>query len=245
MHHDPTFWLLARASGLTAYVVLTLSVLAGLVLKSRPFQRLRAPSVAEVHKTLALHGPRRARTARRLARARHDREGLAGLLVPGLVTYRPAAVAAGVVAALAARRSHCVVLVAATHRNADVAPPALVHLRALRRSRRSTESRQAPTRRGRGQPRSTSARSGPSSPRQPGAPFPFHQPVGSDNHERSNTVSSYRVTIDPPESLQRFRIPASTLPRRSFGSRQEPLGDGGHGGDRPTPQRSRRPPPVR
>ena len=38
MHHDPTFWLLARASGLTAYVVLTLSVLAGLVLKSRPFR---------------------------------------------------------------------------------------------------------------------------------------------------------------------------------------------------------------
>ena len=56
MHHDPTFWLLARASGLTAYVVLTFSVLAGLVLKSRPVQRLRAPSVAEVHKTLALTG---------------------------------------------------------------------------------------------------------------------------------------------------------------------------------------------
>ena len=37
MTHDPTFWLLARASGLTAYVLLTLSVLAGLVLKSRPF----------------------------------------------------------------------------------------------------------------------------------------------------------------------------------------------------------------
>ena len=30
MRHDPTFWLLARASGLTAYVMLTLSVLAGL-----------------------------------------------------------------------------------------------------------------------------------------------------------------------------------------------------------------------
>ena len=31
---DPTFWLLARASGLTAYVLLTLSVLAGLAVKS-------------------------------------------------------------------------------------------------------------------------------------------------------------------------------------------------------------------
>ena len=32
MRHDPTFWLLARASGLTAYVLLTLSILAGLML---------------------------------------------------------------------------------------------------------------------------------------------------------------------------------------------------------------------
>ena len=39
MRSDPTFWLLARASGLTAYVLLTVSVLAGLVLKSRPFGR--------------------------------------------------------------------------------------------------------------------------------------------------------------------------------------------------------------
>ena len=36
MHHDPTFWLLARASGLAAYAVLTLSVLAGLVLEVAP-----------------------------------------------------------------------------------------------------------------------------------------------------------------------------------------------------------------
>ena len=31
MTHDPTFWLLARSAGFTAYVLLTLSVLAGLV----------------------------------------------------------------------------------------------------------------------------------------------------------------------------------------------------------------------
>ena len=31
MRHDPTFWLLARAFGLTAYVMLTLSVLVGLM----------------------------------------------------------------------------------------------------------------------------------------------------------------------------------------------------------------------
>ena len=28
MTHDPTFWLLARAGGFTAYILLTLSVLA-------------------------------------------------------------------------------------------------------------------------------------------------------------------------------------------------------------------------
>lgn len=100
MHHDPTFWLLARASGLAAYTTLTLSVLAGLVLKSRPFRSLRAPDVVEIHKTLVLTGLG--------ALALHGisivldttvKVSLAGLLVPGLVTYRPAAVAAGVVSA--------------------------------------------------------------------------------------------------------------------------------------------------
>jgi predicted ferric reductase len=100
MHHDPTFWLLARASGLTAYLVLTLSVLAGLVLKSRPFARLRASTVTEVHKTLALtglgalvlHGVS-------LVLDSTVKVTPAALLVPGLVSYRPAAVAVGVLAA--------------------------------------------------------------------------------------------------------------------------------------------------
>jgi len=53
---DPTFWLIARASGLTAYVLLTASVLAGLVLKSRPFRGLRPAAVADTHRFLALLG---------------------------------------------------------------------------------------------------------------------------------------------------------------------------------------------
>src|SRR6478752_6381073 len=54
MTHDPTFWLLARASGLTAYVLLTLSVLAGLTVKSRPFGRaLKAASATDTHKFLS------------------------------------------------------------------------------------------------------------------------------------------------------------------------------------------------
>ena len=56
MRHDPTFWLLARASGLTAYVMLTFSVLAGLVLKSRPFRSLKPAAVTDLHRILAMLG---------------------------------------------------------------------------------------------------------------------------------------------------------------------------------------------
>jgi sulfoxide reductase heme-binding subunit YedZ len=98
---DPTFWLLARASGLTAYILLTLSVLAGLVLRSRPFGRaVKASSVMDLHRLLALlglaslgvHG-----TALLLDRT--VRMPVAGLFVPGSSPYRPVAVALGVVAA--------------------------------------------------------------------------------------------------------------------------------------------------
>lgn len=101
MKTDPTFWLLARASGWTAYALLTASVLAGLVLKSRPFGRaLKPASVTDTHRFLALlglgmlvlHGGT-------LMLDPTLRMPLAGLFVPGSSPYRPAAVAAGVVAA--------------------------------------------------------------------------------------------------------------------------------------------------
>jgi sulfoxide reductase heme-binding subunit YedZ len=101
MTHDPTFWLLARASGLTAYALLTLSVLAGLVVKSRPFGRaVRAASATDVHRffallglgMIALHG-----IALVLDSTVHV--SFAALVLPFASAYRPAAVAAGVVAA--------------------------------------------------------------------------------------------------------------------------------------------------
>ncbi len=99
-HHDPTFWLLARAGGLAAYFVLTLSVLAGLTLKARPFAGLRAARVAEIHKTLALTGlGALALHAGALVLDSTVKVTPAALLVPGLVTYRPVAVAAGVIGA--------------------------------------------------------------------------------------------------------------------------------------------------
>lgn len=98
---DPTFWILARASGLTAYMLLTLSVLAGLTVKSRPFGRaLKAAPATDTHKFLswlalgavAIHA-----LALTLDRTVHI--GLGALLVPGLSSYRPVATGLGVVAA--------------------------------------------------------------------------------------------------------------------------------------------------
>lgn len=104
MKTDPTFWLLARASGLTAYVLLTCSVLAGLVLKSRPFGRaLKAGTVADVHRMLALLGlGMLALHAAALLLDGTIRMPLAGLFVPGASPYRPLPVALGVVACEAA-----------------------------------------------------------------------------------------------------------------------------------------------
>lgn len=97
---DPTFWIVARATGVTAYVLITLSMLAGSILKSRPFASLRPAAVMEVHKTLAvlgigaigLHG---------LALVLDTAVpiSLPALVVPGLSSYRPLWTGLGVVAA--------------------------------------------------------------------------------------------------------------------------------------------------
>ena len=101
MTHDPTFWLLARAAGLTAYVLLTLSVIAGLVLKSRPFGKaLRPATVTDVHRTLALLGlGALALHGTALVLDTTVKVTPLGLLVPGLVGYRPLATSLGVIAA--------------------------------------------------------------------------------------------------------------------------------------------------
>lgn len=101
MKTDPTFWLLARASGLTAYALLTASVLAGLVLKSRPFGRaLRAATVTDVHRFLALLGlAMLGLHGGALVLDRTVKITPAALLVPGASGYRPLPVALGVAAA--------------------------------------------------------------------------------------------------------------------------------------------------
>jgi sulfoxide reductase heme-binding subunit YedZ len=99
--HDPTFWLLARASGLTAYVLLTLSVLAGLVVKSRPFGRsVKTASATDVHRFLALLGLGML-TLHGLTLVLDStvNVSLTTLVVPFASAYRATPVAAGVVAA--------------------------------------------------------------------------------------------------------------------------------------------------
>jgi sulfoxide reductase heme-binding subunit YedZ len=98
---DPTFWILARTSGLTAYALMTMAVLAGLVLKSRPFGRaLKPASVTDVHRFLsvlalgavAIHGAA-------LVLDSTVKIGPSALLVPGLAPYRPVWASFGVVSA--------------------------------------------------------------------------------------------------------------------------------------------------
>jgi len=97
---DPTFWLLARASGMTAYALLTASILAGLVLKARPLRALEPAAVMDTHRFLALvglgaislHG-----SALLLDRTIHLTP--VALLVPGASPYRPVPVGIGVLAA--------------------------------------------------------------------------------------------------------------------------------------------------
>jgi len=100
VRHDPTFWILARAAGLTAYVLLTASMLAGLTLKSRVLGRAVKPSaVTDVHRALALGGLG-ALVLHGVALVMDATVRVTPLarLGPGLVDYRTWWVGAGVIA---------------------------------------------------------------------------------------------------------------------------------------------------
>jgi sulfoxide reductase heme-binding subunit YedZ len=101
MTKDPTFWIVSRAAGITAYALITCSMLAGLVLKSRPFgKRVKPATVTDLHRFLTT-----------LALAAIAVHGLAllgdttvtidplGLVVPGRISYRPVWTGLGVVTA--------------------------------------------------------------------------------------------------------------------------------------------------
>jgi sulfoxide reductase heme-binding subunit YedZ len=101
MSSAPTFWIEARASGMLAFALLTVSVIAGLVLKSRPFgTALKPATVTDTHRFLALlclgatgiHGAA-------LVLDSTVQLSVLGLVVPGLGSYRPLWVGIGIVAA--------------------------------------------------------------------------------------------------------------------------------------------------
>jgi sulfoxide reductase heme-binding subunit YedZ len=99
--HDPTFWLLARASGFTAYVLLTLSVLAGLAVKTRPLgARIRPAAQTDTHRALALAGiGALCLHAVALVLDQTVKLPLRALVLPLASPYRPVAVTVGVLAA--------------------------------------------------------------------------------------------------------------------------------------------------
>jgi sulfoxide reductase heme-binding subunit YedZ len=101
MTHDPTFWIIARAAGLVAYGLLTASVLAGIVLKARPFGKaLKPAAVTDIHRFLAMLGlGALAIHGTSLVLDKTVNITPLALLVPGLVPYRPLWTSVGVVAA--------------------------------------------------------------------------------------------------------------------------------------------------
>ncbi len=101
MRTDPTFWILARASGMTAYVLVTWSMIAGLVLKSRPLgTRVKPASVTDVHRFLAFMAV--VATAIHGLALVYDTAvpiDLVSLVVPGRIAYRPLWTGVGIVGA--------------------------------------------------------------------------------------------------------------------------------------------------
>ena len=100
MTGDPTFWILARSTGVVAYALLSGTVIAGLTARSRPLRALPPAATVDVHRFLSLlalmavglHGVF-------LALDTSVRIPVLALLVPGASPYRPLWVGSGVAAA--------------------------------------------------------------------------------------------------------------------------------------------------
>lgn len=100
MNGLPTVWLTARAAGVTAYVLLTLSMLAGLMLTTRPLgRRVSGSTVMEIHRSLTIGGLVAVGVHGLALMADHTVDiSWLDLIVPGTLPYRPVWTAAGVIA---------------------------------------------------------------------------------------------------------------------------------------------------
>lgn len=100
MYAAQTTWLLARSSGMLAYLLLTAGVVAGLVLSTRMFGRAIPPAViTAVHRTLSILGL--GALAVHVGMLVIDTKvdiPLISLVIPGLSEYRPIATGVGVIA---------------------------------------------------------------------------------------------------------------------------------------------------
>lgn len=93
-----TFWILARAGGVLAYVLLTSTVLAGLAHKSRLVKRAKPAMVVDLHRFLSLLtlGAVGVHLGMLLLDRNKPTTPLS-LVVPGVMAYRPLWTASGVV----------------------------------------------------------------------------------------------------------------------------------------------------
>jgi len=97
---DPTFWVLARASGVTAYALLTASMLMGLLVRSRPFRSLRPAAVADLHRFLSLLALGAVAVhALTLVLDEAAPLSIQALVIPGIAAYEPLWTGIGVAAA--------------------------------------------------------------------------------------------------------------------------------------------------
>lgn len=95
----PIAWLVARASGLVAFGLLTLGVWAGLAMSTRLLGPKRQKPLLALHRTLAWTGL--SMIGLHLGALLLDpvlRLGVPGVLVPGVAAFRPGALALGIVA---------------------------------------------------------------------------------------------------------------------------------------------------
>jgi predicted ferric reductase len=100
-HQAALSWLVARASGVTAYVLLTISVCAGIMMSGRVFrENLRNASIMETHRYVSLLGM--VFIGVHVVALTLDKVApvpLLAVFVPGEATFRPLWTSAGVVAA--------------------------------------------------------------------------------------------------------------------------------------------------
>ena len=129
----PLAWIIARAAGLVAFGLLTISVWLGLAMSTRLLGPRRQKALLGWHRTLAWTGL--SMLVLHVGAVLLDpvlHLGLLAALVPPTAHWRPGAIAAGAVAGWPSLMLAVLVSAAEVDRPEGLAPPALHELRCLR-----------------------------------------------------------------------------------------------------------------